>query len=90
MYIFPPSKHFLQLAINSVWQKCQASLFEKLSQQKSLILAGDGRADSPGQSAKYGSYAVIERSLNKVLNFKVVQVCMFINMIVFCGTAFLT
>ena len=39
-----------------------------------LALSGDGRADSPGHSAKYGSYTVMEMSCNKVLDFKLVQV----------------
>ena len=43
-------------------------------QGKPLILAGDGRADSPGHSAKYGSYTVIELTCNKVVDFKLVQV----------------
>ena len=37
------------------------------------MLAGDGRADSPGHSAKYGSYTLIELS-NKVVDFQLVQV----------------
>ena len=37
-------------------------------------LSGDGRADSPGHSAKYGSYTVIDISCNKVMDFKLVQV----------------
>ena len=42
-----------------------------------LQLAGDGRADSPGHSAKYGSYSVIDPTCNKVLDFKLVQVYQF-------------
>ena len=43
-------------------------------QQRNLILSGDGRADSPGHSAKYGSYTVIDISCNKGDGFKLVQV----------------
>ena len=39
-----------------------------------LVLSGNGRADSPGHSAKYGSYTVIELTCNKVIDFKLVQV----------------
>lgn len=39
-----------------------------------LVLAGDSRADSPGHSAKYGTYSVLEMSCNKIIDFKLVQV----------------
>ena len=40
-----------------------------------LELAGDGRSDSPGHSAKYGGFNVIEERLNKVIDIQIVQVC---------------
>ena len=39
-----------------------------------LITGGDGRADSPGHSAKYESYSVIDLRTNKVLHIDLVQV----------------
>ena len=39
-----------------------------------LVLGGDGRADSPGHSAKYGSYSVIDLKQSKVVDIKLVQV----------------
>lgn len=39
-----------------------------------VILTGDGRCDSPGYSAKFGSYTVIEQQINRVLDFQLVQV----------------
>lgn len=39
-----------------------------------VILTGDGRCDSLGYSAKFGSYTVIEQQINRVLNFQLVQV----------------
>lgn len=33
-----------------------------------LVVAGDGRADSPGHSAKYGAYSMIEQTCNKVVD----------------------
>lgn len=68
-------KLYLQPAVNNFWMKHQRMLFAKLKQEKKpLVLAGDGRADSPGHSAKYGTYTVIELGCNKVLDFKIVQV----------------
>lgn len=39
-----------------------------------LELAWDGISDSPGYSAKYGGYNIIEQRLNKVLDIQLVQV----------------
>ena len=38
------------------------------------MVAGDGRLDSPGHSAKYGSYSLLELTCNKIVDFKLVQV----------------
>ena len=57
------------------WRKQQALLFQKLQQMDGgLILAGDGRCDSPGHTAKFGSYSVIEQRIRRVLDVQLVQV----------------
>ena len=33
------------------------------------MLAGDGRSDSPGHSAKYGSYSILDLTCNKIVDF---------------------
>ena len=38
------------------------------------MLAGDGRADSPGHSAKYGTYTMMNVDTDKIADFEVVQV----------------
>ena len=38
------------------------------------MLGSDGRADSPGHSAKYDSYSVLEERINKVIDIQLVQV----------------
>ena len=43
-------------------------------EKKGLVIAGDGRADSPGHSAKYGSYSIIDINKNNVVDVKLVQV----------------
>ena len=66
---------FLQPAVLITWEKHQMVLCQSFKANKqNLALSGDGRADSPGHSAKYGSYTVMEMSCNKVLDFKLVQV----------------
>ena len=69
-------KQFLHPAISRMWKCEQQDLLSNLRDQKrKLILAGDGRAESPGQSAKYGFYTLIEMRCNKVLDYRLVQVC---------------
>ncbi len=39
-----------------------------------LSLGGDGRSDSPGHSAKYGSYTLMDLEHNAVLDVELVNV----------------
>ena len=55
---------YLIPVINEFWLKEQNSTFSELG-GRDLWLSGDGRCDSPGHSAKYGTY---------IVDFKVVQV----------------
>ena len=70
---FRHQKLYLQPAVISTWERHQQAIFTTLKDVK-LTLSGDGRADSPGHSAKYGSYSVIELSNNIVVDFQLVQV----------------
>ena len=58
--------------VNEAWTIHQSQLFDEL-QNKPLKLAGDGRCDSPGHTAKYGTYTMIETETNKVVDFQLVQ-----------------
>lgn len=40
-----------------------------------VTLAVEGRCDSPGHSAKYGTYTMLDVDSEKVADFKVVSVC---------------
>ncbi len=42
-------------------------------EKRSLVLGGDGRADSPGHCAKFGSYTMIELKKRIVLDIQLVQ-----------------
>ena len=58
-----------------MWKEEQAKLVERLSNlEGGIVLSGDGRSDSPGHSAKYGAFTVIEKRTNKVLDVQLVQV----------------
>ena len=41
---------------------------------RDLVLGGDGRADSPGHCAKFGSYTMLELHANVVIDVQLVQV----------------
>ena len=41
--------------------------------REETILGGDGRADSPGHCAKYGSYTMLELTSNLVVDVQFVQ-----------------
>ncbi|CAG2218046.1 unnamed protein product [Mytilus edulis] len=41
---------------------------------KQVVLGGDGRCDSPGYSAKYGSYTLMDLNTNKILDIQLVQI----------------
>ena len=57
------------------WRANQQSLLERLSEsERGLVLAGDGRCDSPGYCAKFGSFTFIEEEINRVVDFQLVQV----------------
>ena len=66
---------YLEPSIVSVCGDKQSRLLTQCKAQgTSLSIGGDGRADSPGHSAKYGSYGVIDLNTNKVLHIELVQV----------------
>lgn len=66
---------FLQPAVLSVWKAKQQKLLAQCrSRSTPLSIGGDGRADSPGHSAKYGSYGIIDLDTNKVIHIELVQV----------------
>lgn len=43
-----------------------------------VMLAGDGRSDSPGFSAKYGSYTFLDLTTTAVVHLELVQVRTFL------------
>ena len=43
---------------------------------KPLVIGGDIRADSPGHSAKFGSYTVMDLEHHHILNVESVQICL--------------
>ena len=64
-YLFP--------VIHSVYSEQKEAFIAALGDNP-LTLVGDGRCDSPGFSAKYGTYSIMETTSGKVVTFALKQV----------------
>lgn len=64
---------FLEPSIYYKWKMDQQAMFQQLQQQGKIALSGDMRADSPGHSAKYGSYTLMHLESNKIVDIQLVQ-----------------
>ncbi|KAL1472769.1 hypothetical protein MTO96_022785 [Rhipicephalus appendiculatus] len=70
---FNYQRAYLLPAIDKIWQQQQDELFRQL-RGCSVDLAGDGRCDSPGFSAKFMTYSLHVAQVNKILHFEQVQI----------------
>ena len=57
-----------------IWEKHEKKLLLQC-ENKHLTLGGDGRCDTPGHSAKYGSYTLMDIDSNKIMVTSLIQVC---------------
>ncbi|XP_035037101.1 uncharacterized protein LOC118123687 isoform X1 [Hippoglossus stenolepis] len=64
---------YLEPSILHKWKIGQEVLLQQLSQKDSIIIGGDMRTDSPGHSAKYGSYSVMHLERNTIIDIQLVQ-----------------
>ena len=69
---------FLLPVILKYWEEYQAVLVEKVKTMKDTIWCGDGRFDSMGHSAKYGSYTMFCSTSLKIVHFEILQVLLLI------------
>ena len=61
--------------INNAYEKQQKDVIETLKEKKSSVdLCGDGRSDSPGHNAKYGTYSLMNEATGHIIDFSLVQV----------------
>ena len=63
-------KHLFPV-ISACWQQEKASVLADLLNRESVTLIGDGCCDSPGYSAKYGTYTMMEEETKKIVDFEV-------------------
>lgn len=66
--------NFTPVIVNT-WKEYQQSMFSALRNEgKPLRVCGDGRMDSPGFSAKYCTYSLMDMETDQILVFAVVNV----------------
>ena len=65
---------FLFPVINKAWESNRDGVIQQLKQVPHIDICGDGRCDSPGHSAKYGTYSMMDEKSGKLVDFSVVQV----------------
>ena len=66
---------FLHPVIERRWRLEHTAMLDQLrAAGRGLVIGGDGRADSPGHSAKYGLYTAVELVTNKIVDMQLVQV----------------
>ncbi|XP_074632756.1 uncharacterized protein LOC141891673 [Acropora palmata] len=77
VYHFPTyfhhQRHLLIPAVVKYWRGYQAALLQRLQGQE-VVLAGDGRHDSMGHSAKYGTYSIFCCTIGYIIHLVLVQV----------------
>jgi solute carrier family 8 (sodium/calcium exchanger) len=66
-------RYLLIPSITGFWRKYQNKILESL-QGKKVILAGDGRHDSMGHSAKYCTYTIFCCTVGLLIHIELVQV----------------
>lgn len=73
---FQHQRSFIEPTITNTWREEQDKIVQQLqSNVKPLSLGGDAQCDSPGFSAKYGSYTVMDLKENLIIDIQLVQVC---------------
>ena len=73
-YYYKIQRNIIFPVVQKAWRKNQAEVVKQLKQTKSVDLCGDGRCDSPGHSAKYGTHTLMDEKSNLIVEFSLVQV----------------
>ncbi|XP_066272311.1 uncharacterized protein [Branchiostoma lanceolatum] len=71
---FRHQEQVLFKAVHTLWNQRQFWMLTVLEAEgEPLVCGGDGRADSPGHSAKYGTYTFMELTKTAVIDVQLVQ-----------------
>ena len=72
---------YLQPAVVEQWRAQQQQLINERKQKgEPLILGGDGRCDSPGRCAKFGTYTLMDLKTFKILDTQLIQVSFYLQL----------
>ena len=71
---YDTQQQFLFPVLSQAWKHEQETVRQELVNKGAINLNGDGRCESPGHSAKYGTYTLLDDDSDKVVAFSVVQV----------------
>ncbi|XP_063073829.1 uncharacterized protein LOC134464290, partial [Engraulis encrasicolus] len=66
------ARFYIEPAIITKWKESQDAMMLRLREGRAIV-GGDMRADSPGHSAKYGSYSLMDLNTNTVIDVQLVQ-----------------
>ena len=68
-------KHYLFPSIQHLWSNFQNDYFGDVIQSgRAVVLGRDRRSDTPGHSAKFGSYTVLDLDDGIVADIQLIQV----------------
>ncbi|CAB3978544.1 Hypothetical predicted protein, partial [Paramuricea clavata] len=65
-------RNYVVPEVSSLWEEMKKEIWAVLNNE-TLILCGDGRSDSPGFSAKYGTYVLMEQFLEVIVDLEVID-----------------
>ncbi len=71
---FRLQKQFLYPVVHEAWLDEKKKVKEELLEKTDLCIIGDARCDSPGYSAKYSTYTIMDSLTNKIIDYELVQV----------------
>ncbi|KAK7475855.1 hypothetical protein BaRGS_00032905 [Batillaria attramentaria] len=71
---FDHQSAFVCPSIDMVWHRFRNEYITFMRERcQPLVLGGDGRADTPGHSAKFGTYSLLDMDIMKVVDVQLVQ-----------------
>ena len=65
-------RNYVVPEVSSTWEEMKKEIWLVLGKE-SLILCGDGKSDSPGHSAKYGTYVLMEQFLDVIVDIEIID-----------------
>ena len=71
---FEIQKTLLFPVVNRFYKMLRDEIYEGCSNAVTNHVSGHGRYDSPGSSAKYGTYSLMNTETNMIVDFQVVHV----------------